>query len=178
MQDSASETETGEARSEAKQEEEARQELEARMQEMRDQLAARDRRIEQLERLVHARKENAATQVICSARTARAVCGEWFVISNDCGWQGGLAGRPPCRTSPLHCTTALQTGRRVVRPGGRVSPAKSLHNLTGGPNTGQPRPCQHSWGPCANDHSYHHSRYLGCSNIYLDQWRGEDGCLT
>ena len=20
------------------------------------------------------------------------------------------------------------------------------------------RPCQHSWGPCANDHSYHHAR--------------------
>ena len=22
----------------------------------------------------------------------------------------------------------------------------------------QYRPCQHSWGPCANDHTYHHAR--------------------
>jgi len=53
--------------------------------------------------------------------------------------------------------------------GRRVSPAKSLHNISishvsshSSSDRQSPgatmKPCQHSWGPCANDHSYHHAR--------------------
>jgi len=40
-----------------------------------------------------------------------------------------------------------------------VSSAKSLHNISiSHVASPQHRPCQHSWGPCANDHTYHHAR--------------------
>lgn len=102
--------------------------LEEQIKEMKAELKLKNDKIDQLEKIVYKKKEAVATQTR--------------------------------RTQPA--------AARLV--GRRVSPAKSLHNISishvstlqdrqsPGPGQVTLKPCQHSWGPCANDHSYHHAR--------------------
>lgn len=102
--------------------------LEEQIKEMKAELKLKNDKIDKLEKIVYKKKEAVATQTR--------------------------------RTQPA--------AARLV--GRRVSPAKSLHNISishvstlqdrqsPGPGHVSVKPCQHSWGPCANDHSYHHAR--------------------
>lgn len=103
--------------------------LEDQILEMKEELKLKNDKIEQLERILNTKKESVSTQTRKSQPAAMR-----------------LVGR-------------------------RVSPAKSLHNISishvaastpdrqsPGPGAVTLKPCQHSWGPCANDHSYHHAR--------------------
>jgi len=98
--------------------------LEDEIIKMKSLLSEKDQKIERLEKIINARKENASTQ------TRR--------------------------------TQAL-AAQKVTRSA--VSSAKSLHNISishlassSSQSDKMYRPCQHSWGPCANDHTYHHAR--------------------
>lgn len=109
-----------------------RKSLEDQIKQLKEELNNKNNKIEALEKIINTKKETVATQTR--------------------------------RTQPA--------AARLV--GRRVSPAKSLHNISishvsshsssdrhsPGPGHHQAamKPCQHSWGPCANDHSYHHAR--------------------
>merc|ERR1719277_1236183 len=106
--------------------------LEDQIKQLKEELNNKNNKIEALEKIINTKKETVATQTR--------------------------------RTQPA--------AARLV--GRRVSPAKSLHNISishvsshsssdrhsPGPGHHQAamKPCQHSWRPCANDHSYHHAR--------------------
>lgn len=98
--------------------------LEEEIIKMKSLLLEKDQKIEQLEKIINSKKENASTQT----RRTQAIAAS-----------------------------------KVTRS--KVSPAKSLHNISishvsssSSQSDKLYRPCQHSWGPCANDHSYHHAR--------------------
>lgn len=97
--------------------------LEEQIKEMKSELRLKNDKIEKLEKIIYKKKDTVATQTR--------------------------------RTQPA--------AARLV--GRRVSPAKSLHNISishvssshgdrqsPGPGHVTLKPCQHSWGPCANDH--------------------------
>lgn len=109
-----------------------RQNLETQIKQLKEELRLKNNKISELEKLINTKKETISTQTR--------------------------------RSQPAAATKVLSK---------RVSAAKSLHNISishvtpsnlgrhspgAGVTGGLLKPCQHSWGPCANDHSYHHAR--------------------
>lgn len=110
---------------------EQRRLLEQQLETMKQELKLKNDKIEELEKIINTKKETVSTQ------TRR--------------------------------TQAVAAAKIISRRSVGVSSAKSLHNISishvnnnsdrQSPAPSQEfRPCQHSWGPCANDHTYHHAR--------------------